>query len=202
MTAERRWATLSPAVFRFAQGVPLDVTVWPDPGIEDRSGPPLSQGVLFTMLGMVAGEHLAPAQLDLLSGLDPNAWYHGQLLETMLQALETRDPSLPRSVGRSVYLLLRARLEGLALHSPSDVIAHLGPMWPHVTRGDTGEIRSTLLGRQHAQVELQQPFNCRFEEGTIVGFVESHGGADLVVAHDTCMRRGAPSCVLDLRWRE
>ena len=75
-------------------------------------------------------------------------------------------------------------------------------MWPHVTRGDAGEIRATLVGPQHARIELQQPFNCHFEEGAIVGFVESHGGVDLVVDHHTCMRRGAPSCVLDLRWRE
>ena len=51
------------------------------PAAADRTGPPLSQGFLFTMVATVAGDHCSPEILDALSRIDPDAWYHGQLLE-------------------------------------------------------------------------------------------------------------------------
>lgn len=189
-------------VFQFSASQPPDLTVWPEPPIDDRSGPPLSQGVLFTMLAMVAADELEREWLDVFERLDPHAWYHGQLLESVLTGLERRDPALPRSLGRSVYLLFRARLESFGLTSAAAVIASLPLLWQQATRGDSGVFRSALLGPRHARVELEQPYNCAFEEGAVVGFIEAMGGRDVVVDHTTCIRSGAPHCELHLRWRE
>lgn len=154
------------------------------------------------MMSMVAADDLGREWLDVFGEIDPHAWYHGQLLETVLTELEGRDPTLPRSLGRSVYLLFRGQLESFGLTSAAAVIANLPLLWRQATRGDSGEFRSELVGPHHARVELEQPYNCKFEEGAAVGFIESFGGRDIVVEHSPCMRHGAPSCRLELHWRE
>lgn len=152
-------------VFQFSASQPHDLTVWPEPPIDDRSGPPLSQGVLFTMLAMVAADALEREWLDVFEQLDPHAWYHGQLLESVLTGLERRDPTLPWSLGRSVYLLFRARLESFGLTSAAAVIANLPLLWYQATRGDSGVFRSALLGPRHAPRRARAAVQLRVRGG-------------------------------------
>lgn len=185
----------------FRRGAPLDTTTFVPPALEDRSGPPLSQGFLVTMVGTVAADHCSPEILEALSRVDPNAWYHGQLLESILEHFEAKDPTLVRYVGRNLHFMLRGELEKGGISSPRAVMESVPSIWRNGTRGDTGVWRS-LVGPQRARLELEQPHNCLFEEGSVVGLLEAFEARNVRVEHSPCMRDGAPFCVLEARWEE
>lgn len=186
---------------RFLRHAPLDVTTYVAPPEDDRSGPPLSQGFLFTMVSTVAAHHLHPEVLDVLAKIDPNAWYHGQLLETILSQLEDKDPELPGQLGRNIYLMMRSLLERLGFRSATRVMEALPVIWSSATRGDCGEFRS-MVGPRRAHVEMEQPYNCMFEAGAVRGLLEAYDATNVRIAHRPCMRTGAPFCVLEVRWDE
>lgn len=187
---------------RFERRAPLRATPYPDLPITHRSGPALSQGRIFKLVATAAGDQLSPEALAVVDEMDPEVWYDAQLLETLLSELEDRDPGLPLSVGRLAHLLLRKQLREMGLGSPANALAALPGIWTHITRGDAGEWRTTILGPQEARVELAQPHHCRFEEGGIIGLLEVYDAADIAIDHRVCMRDGAPACVLDVRWSE
>lgn len=188
-------------MYSFRRGAPLDAVPIAAPAAEDRSGPPLSQGFLFTMVATVAGDHCSPEILDVLSRIDPDAWYHGQLFESILEHFEAKDPALVRYVGRNIYFMLRSELEKYGIKSPRRMMESVPSVWRTVTRGDSGEWR-TLVGPLRAHVEADQPYNCRFEEGTLVGLLEAFDARNVRIEHGPCKREGAPFCVLDARWEE
>ena len=185
----------------FLRGAPLDTTSFVPPPVEDRSGPPLSQGFLFTMVSTVAADHCSPEILEALSRVDPDAWYHGQLLESILEHFEAKDPALARYVGRNIHFMLRGELEKDGIDSPRVVMESVPRIWRNVTRGDAGIWRS-IVGPARARLEAEQPHNCRFEEGTLVGLLEGFEARNVRIEHGPCMRDGAPFCVFEARWDE
>src|SRR5207237_424171 len=134
----------------FNRRAPLELTTFPEPKEDDRSGPALTQGPLFTLIRMVAAEDCSPEALAALDKIDPAAWYHGQLLETILNELEDRDPTLPQTVGRNVYFMFRAEFEKLGMRSARSVIESLPFVWKAATRGGSGEWRTRMLGPSSA----------------------------------------------------
>jgi hypothetical protein len=191
-------------MYRFEHRVPLDLTMYPDPGpaADDRTGPPLSQGLIMTLVNTVASEYLDEATIDAIDSLDPDGWYHGQILETVLNELEDQSPELPGDIGKNIYYTLRSQFVAMGLKAPADVITTMPNLWRFVTRGDSGDWRTELRGPGAARIELDQPYNCRFEEGAIQGALEAFDARDVRVAHPQCRRDGAPFCVLDITWTE
>lgn len=189
-------------MYRFQPKAPLDFTPYPEPPLDDRSGPPLSQGYIFLMIATLASEHCRPATRAALAQIEGTTWYHGQNLETILTEFEEQDPGLPAEVGKNIYYALQSQFRAMGLNTPSDVITTLPAMWHYATRGDSGVWRSTLLGPGAARVELEQPYNCRFEHGALHGALEAFDATDVVIDHRQCMRNGATCCVLEVRWSE
>ncbi|MEP7120596.1 MAG: hypothetical protein ABJE95_06795 [Byssovorax sp.] len=185
----------------FRRGAPLDLAQYTAPAIEDRTGPPLSQGFLFTMIATVASEHCSPEILDALSRVDPDAWYHGQLLESILTHFEEKDPALVPHIGRNIYFFMRTQLLAQGITSPRAVLEGIPAIWHQVTRGDGGEW-TAIVGPRRARLEACQPYNCHFEEGTVRGLVEALEARNVRIDHGPCMRDGAPGCVFEVRWEE
>src|SRR3954468_3375922 len=123
----------------FRRTAPLDTTVYVAPAVEDRSGPPLSQGFLFTMVATVAADHCSPEILEALSRVDPDAWYHGQLLESILTHFEQKDPALVQHIGRNIYFFMRTQLLAQGITTPRAVLEGIPAVWRQVTRGDGGD---------------------------------------------------------------
>jgi hypothetical protein len=188
-------------MFRFQRYAPLDAPPLVAPAEDDRSGPPLTQGFLFTMVSTVAAEHCSPEVREVLARIDPDAWYHGQLLETILSQLEDRDPELPAKVGRNIHFMWRSQLDALGFRTAGAMMEALGLMWRSATRGDGGAFRS-IVGPRRAHVEMEQPYNCLFETGAVRGLLEAYEATGVRIVHAPCMREGAPFCVLEARWDE
>lgn len=189
-------------MYKFAPAPSLSLDVYPPPEPAVRTGPPLTQGSLFTLVSMVAADACSPEALDALSRIDPEAWYHGQLLESLLAGFERQDPELPRRLGRDIYFMLRDTLEGFGLTSAESALMALPELWVVATRGDSGLWRAQMVGPRRARIEAEQPYHCGFEEGAVRGLIESFGARNVAIAHEPCMRRGAPCCALDVRWEE
>jgi len=189
-------------MYRFSRRAPLDLRPYADPGTEDRSGPPLTRGSLFTVLVTVGGEDVPPEYRDAFRNIDPDGWYHGQPLETLLNEIEERDPALVELIGRNIYFMFRTQLHELGTKTPTDFVVQLPTIWNFATRGDSGAWRTMMKGERHAIVESHQPYNCLFEAGGLRGFIEALDGYDVVIEHDTCVRKGAPFCIFDTRWQE
>jgi hypothetical protein len=186
---------------RFRRHAPLDPTTYDAPAADDRTGPPLSQGFIFTMVGTVAARHLTPEMTAVLEQIDPDAWYHGQLLETLLNRFEDLDPMLPAYIGRNIYFMWRSQLEALGFRTAAAVMEAVPSLWRQATRGDGGEWRA-MVGPHRAHLEAEQPYNCMFEAGTIQGLLEAYEATNVRIHHAPCMRSGAPFCGLDVRWDE
>jgi hypothetical protein len=189
-------------MYRFQRRAPLELIAVEPPPVAERTGPPLSQGALYTMLVTVAADHLSPEALALLDRIDPAAWYHDQLLETILNDFEDRDPELPAFVGRALYYMFRPFLRQMGLRTAEDCLRALPDIFKNGTRGDNGWWRVEHTGPGRARVEGQQPYNCKFEGGTLVGLLEGLDAEDVHVEHGQCMRAGAPFCVFEIRYRE
>lgn len=187
-------------MYRFTHTAPLALMVYADPG-EDRSGPPLSQGFLAVLIRTVAAEYCDDPTLAALEQMQPELWYHGQNLETVLNRFEEQDPALPAEIGKTIYYTLHTELKALGMQTPSDVIATLPQMWQHVTRGDSGGWRVRSLAPGQAIIEASQPYNCRFEEGAVQGALEGFDATNVVIDHSACMRRGADCCVFAITWQ-
>lgn len=187
---------------RFKRSAPLQAIRYPEPPVEERGGPPAGRGLVYRMIGLVAAEHCTPEMLDLFATLEPDGWYDGQLLETVLDHLESIDPDLPREVGTSFYTIVHDRLRQHGISTPEALIAHYPLLWRRGARGDTGEVRAQMLGPQRARVEMEQPYNCRFWEGAVRGILDAVGAEAISIEHQPCMRLDAPCCVLDIRWSE
>src|SRR5215203_1931320 len=147
-------------MFRFQPDAPLDTTTFTPASVDDRTGPPLTQGLLFTLFATVASDRFTPEELAMLSAIDPNAWYHGQLLESLLARLEARDSSSPYSLGRSTYVMLRGELMKSGLMTATQALTAIPFIWKNVTRGDCGEWRVSMTGPLRAHMDLEQPHNC------------------------------------------
>ncbi len=186
-------------MYSFARSAPLDLAPLVAPAIEDRTGPPLTQGFLFTMVATVASEHCTPEILDALSRVDPDAWYHGQLLESILTHFEEKDPALVVHVGRNIHFFMRSQLMEQGVTSPTMVMEGVPYIWHQVTRGDGGEW-TAIVGPRRARLEAYQPYNCLFEEGTLRGLLEAFEARNVRIDHGPCMRDGAPCCVFEVRW--
>ncbi|NOK58196.1 MAG: hypothetical protein GFH27_549279n3 [Chloroflexi bacterium AL-W] len=187
-------------MYKFERRVPLDFTPYPEPPMDDRTGPPLSQGVILTLINTVAVEYCTPEMRKALNDVDPNTWYHGQVLESILNEFEDQDPTLPQEVGKNIYYTLRSQFISLGMQTPSDVITTIPLVWNLVTRGDSGEWRTKMLGPGKAHVELEQPYNCMFEHGGLLGALECFDATDVQLEHVKCMRRGDPYCVFEVTW--
>ncbi|EYF01393.1 hypothetical protein [Chondromyces apiculatus] len=185
---------------RFLRRAPLILTPLPPPPPEVTEGMVLNQGFLFTLLSTVAAPELSAETLDALRAIDPECWYDGQHMETILNELEDRDPELPKLMGQSIYFMLRPELEKSGITSCVQMIEQLPAFWKFAVRGGRGEFRSTMLGPGAARVEMEQPFNCHFEEGALQGLLDSWEVRDVSITHAPCMRDGARCCVLDVRW--
>ncbi len=185
----------------FRRSAPLDLAPLVAPAVEDRTGPPLTQGFMFTMVATVASEHCTPEILEVLSRVDPDAWYHGQLLESILTHFEDKDPALVVHVGRNIHFCMRSQLHAQGITSPMLVMESVPGIWRHGTRGDGGEW-TAIVGPLRARLEAHQPYNCRFEEGTLLGLLEACDARNVRIGHGPCMRDGAPCCVFEARWEE
>lgn len=189
-------------MFKFSHSAPLDTTVFEDPGMQNRAGPPLTRGSLFTLLATVAGDALSADAHNAIRRLDAEAWYHGQLLETLLNMLEKSDPELPEFVGRNIYFMFRTPLQQVGIHSASKLLEAMQPTWIFATRGDCGEWRSRMVADRHWIVEGEQPYNCLFEGGALRGFIEAFDGNNVKITQTTCLRKGDPFCTYDVHWEE
>jgi hypothetical protein len=187
-------------MIKLQRRAPIDTTTYPELPKEDRSGPPLTQGAMFGMIRMVAADECSPETLDRIATLNPGAWYHGQILETVLSELEDRDPALPHEVGRNIYFMFRDQLEKAGFSSPEDVFTNMEALWETATRGACGVMRGRVLGPGRGRLEMEQPWNCLFEEGGLRGMLEAFGATSLRIDHTPCMREGAPFCVLTAAW--
>ncbi len=188
---------------RFERRAPLEATiVAAAPPVEDRTGPPLDQGAIFSMLATVAADHLSPEELALLDEIEPDAWYHGQLLETLLNTLEERDPALPAFVGHGIYYMFLPLMRKFGVRSAEEGLRALPAFYKMGTRGDNGEWRVEVQGPGRVRVEAEQPYNCHFEGGGLLGLLEGLDAEDVHVEHVQCMRKGAPFCVFEARFRE
>lgn len=187
-------------MYLFLRNASLDLTTYKEPPVEDRSGPPLSQGFLFTLISMVIGNRCSQATLDALTTIDPDAWYHGQLLESILDEAERHAADASLQLGRAVYFMLPSQLR--QLDTPESFFAALPALWLQVTRGDSGYFRTAQERPGAARVELAQPYNCRFEEGAVLGFLDGIGYEQVRTEHVTCMRHGAPHCTLNVTWAD
>src|SRR4051812_46220064 len=125
-------------MYSFRRSAPLDVIPLDAPDVDDRTGPPLTQGFLFTLVATVASEHCSPEMLDALSRIDPDAWYHGQLLESMLTHFEEKDPALVVHLGRNIHFFMRGQLMQQGVASTTMVMEGVPSIWRQVTRGDGG----------------------------------------------------------------
>jgi hypothetical protein len=161
----------------------------------------LTQGFLFTMVSTIAADHCSAEVRNLLAGIDPNAWYHGQLLETIVNQLEDQDPSLPEWLGRNIHFMLRSQLDVLGVRDATSVMEAVPAIWRSATRGDGGEWRAAV-GPRRAHLEAEQPYNCLFEAGAVRGLLEAYDAFNVRITHNPCMRAGAPFCVMDVRWDE
>lgn len=188
-------------MYRFQRHAPLDATTLVAPAEDDRSGPPLTQGFLFTMVSTVAAAHCDPDVLEVLGRIDPDAWYQGQLLETILSRFEDKDPELPAQIGRNIHFMWRSQLDQLGLRTATAMMEALPFLWKTATRGDGGEYR-VAVGPRRAHLELEQPYNCLFEAGALRGLLEAYDATNVRLTHGPCMRGGAPFCVLEVRWDE
>jgi len=189
-------------MFTFERQAPLDTKVYEDPGMENRVGPPLTRGSLFTLLATVAGDAISADAHAAIRRLDAEAWYHGQLLETLLNMLEEQDPELPEFVGRNIYFMFRTPLQQVGIHSATDLVKSMTATWIFATRGDCGGWRSRMIEDRHWIVEGEQPYNCVFEGGALRGFIEAFDGHDVKIKQTTCRRQGHPFCTYDVRWEE
>ena len=188
-------------MYSFRRSAPLDATPLVAPAVEDRTGPPLTQGFLFTLVSTIASDHCSPEILDVLSRIDPDAWYHGQLLESILTHFEEKDPALVPHVGRNIHFFMRSQLQQDGFTSATMVMEGVPRIWRQVTRGDGGAWRS-IVGPRRAHLEAEQPYNCRFEEGTLRGLLEAFDARNVRIDHGPCMRAGAPFCTFEVRWDE
>lgn len=187
---------------RFLRRAPLTLSKHEDPGEQNRAGLPLSRGSLLILLSTVASEDLSPETLGALRNIDADAWYPGQDFESIINELEDKDAALPELMGRNIYFMFRTSLREKGFVTASDVLSRVPQIWLFATRGDCGVWRSQELGKLHFRMEAEQPYNCMFEMGALRGFIEAFDGRDVVIAHETCMRSGAPFCTFDVRWDE
>lgn len=171
------------------------------PETSNRTGEPLSQGYVLTLLATVAGDYLPEHILDQLRDVEPQGWYPGQALEDMLTILEQQNTKLPREIGKNMYYVLRPQFHAMGITTPDALLQGMPFMWPEVVRGASGEWRLTELTPGYGVMELEQPFNCQFEEGAIHGSMDACNAIDVVISHTQCMRQGAPCCRLEIRWR-
>lgn len=149
---------------------------------------------------MVAGSRCSPVTLDALAAIDPEAWYHGQLLETILDEAAQKSAAAPYELGRAVYFMLPTQLRQLGVTTPESFFAALPALWLQVTRGDSGWFRTEQLLPGVARITMAQPYNCHFEEGALVGFLDGLGCEQVRSRHLDCMRNGAPCCTLEVAW--
>lgn len=180
---------------------PMKPVPYPEPLNDDRTGPALSKGFVLTLIGTVTAEYCSPETLEMIEDIDSYAWYHGQILENVLNEFEDRDPALPAEVGKNIYYVLRGQFMEMGLQSPTDVIVTMPDVWRAVTRGDSGEWRTQMIGPTQAHVETEQPYNCQFEQGALQGALEAFDAFDVQIDHTTCMRRGDPWCTFEVRWK-
>jgi hypothetical protein len=170
--------------------------------MHNRVGPPLTRGGLFSLLATVAGESLSHDAHAAIRRLDSEQWYHGQLLETLLNSLEDQDPELAEFVGRNIYFMFRTPLQNAGVNSATELVKSMPGTWIYATRGDCGEWRSRQVADHHWIVEAEQPYNCIFEAGALRGFIEAFDGHDVQIKHVTCRRKGHPCCTYDVQWKE
>ncbi|GAA5527083.1 hypothetical protein [Herpetosiphon gulosus] len=189
-------------MYRFARSAPLAVEEFADPGINHREGAPLSLGSAYLMLGMVAADECPPEILNVLDQLNPEKWYHGQLFETMINYFEDRDPALMMEIGRGIYYSLAVQFREMGLNTPTSMLVAMPDVWRTATRGASGEWRTTIVAAYHARVEVQQPYNCMFEQAAMEGVLQGLGARDVRITHEPCMRDGHAYCVFDIRWTE
>jgi len=189
-------------MYTFARQAPFDTTGYDDPGMENRSGPPLTRGSLFTLLATVAGDDLSAEGHEIIRQLSAEKWYHGQLLETLANGLEDKDPVLPEFMGRNLYFMFRTQFEQIGIKNAADLFRAIGPTWIFATRGDSGVWRSRMIADRHWILELEQPYNCVFEGGAIRGFIEAFDGFDVRREETTCRRKGDPFCTFEVQWEE
>jgi hypothetical protein len=187
---------------RLQRRAPLEVIVVDPPPVDVRSGPPLDPGAIFLMLATVAADHLRPEELALLDGIEPDTWYHGQLLETLINDLEERDPSLPTFIGRGIYYMFRPLMRQFGIRTAQEGLLALPAFYRNGTRGDNGEWRVEVKGPGRVRIEGEQPYNCHFEEGGLIGLLEGLEAEDVQIEHAQCMRNGAPFCVFEVQFRE
>lgn len=183
------------------RSAPLEAIPLVAPAPEDRTGPPLTQGFLFTMVATVAADHCSPEILAVLTSVDPDAWYHGQLLESVLTHFEEKDAALVTHVGRNIHFFMRSQLQQDGYTTATAVMEGVPRIWRQVTRGDGGVWRS-IVGPRRAHLEAEQPYNCKFEEGTLRGLLEAFEARNVRIDHGPCMRDGAPFCTFEVRWEE
>lgn len=192
---------------KFLCNVPLDLTPQTearvkdhDPNQDDRSGPALTQGLLLTLLNMVVPDSYSEETVEAISQVDSDRWYLGQAVETVFDEMERKAPGGAFRAGRAIYFMLPAQLKQVGIVDVTSFFEKLPGLWLMVTRGDTGVFRTQRLGEKLARVEMAQPYNCSFEEGALVGFVEGLGHRAVVSRHLQCMRDGRPFCLVEVGW--
>ncbi len=189
-------------MYRFEHSAPLDTTVYPEPAAEDRSGPPLTQGTIYLLMDTVASDYCTPEMQDALEEIEPTEWYHGQLLETILNHFEDENAERVIDIGKNIYYTLQHQFMEMGLRTPADVIKTMPMLWLHVTRGDSGVWRSELISDHEGIVEMEQPYNCHFEQGALQGALECFDAKNVQIDHSQCMRNGAPYCRMVVTWNE
>ena len=134
----------------------------------------------------------------------------GLLAGAVLAIASPRAPSwLPAAFVRALGILLAWRAP--RWRAAAALLFGLGWTWlvaaqamqqrlPPALEGVDLDVRGRVLGPGRAELEIAQPWNCRFEEGGLRGMLEAFGAANVRIEHAPCMRDGAPSCVLKAAW--
>lgn len=184
----------------FVKNAPLDLTPQQEAAVSDRSGPPLCQGLLLTLISMVASDSCPEETLDRLSQVDADRWYLGQALESVLDQMERQQEKSAFRIGRTAYFMLTGKLKELGAVDAASFFQTLPSLWQIVARGDAGYFKAALHADNRALIEMAQPYNCDFEEGALVGVLDGLGYTRVTSQHTQCMRHGHSACQIWLEW--
>ena len=138
--------------------------------------------------------------LERLAPVTPDGWYPIALLLELLEYLDKRTGlASVLKMGRQLYQDSHAKRVGKSAACAGDIVYGIDGLYHHANRGtDIGGWRVLKFRPGVAVLEKTTPHHCALEEGIVHEALHTVG-ADSMIVQSTCMRRGADSCVFELR---
>jgi hypothetical protein len=148
----------------------------------------------------VPKEVLGTEWLDRLAPVTPDGWYPIALLLELLEYLDKRTGQASvLKMGRQLYQDSHAQRVGKSATCAGDIAYGIDGLYHHANRGDQIGGWQVLKFRPGVAVlEKTTPHHCALEEGILHEALHTVG-ADSMIVQSQCMRRGADSCIFELR---